>query len=463
MDIRGLSHLGPVASDAAAAIAAALEAVDPAVLLRSRMSVRGKDLLIRTEEDSLRYDLSRFRRILVIGAGKATAKMARAVEELLGERIDDGVISVKYGHVEPLSRIRIIEAGHPVPDEQSRRAAEEIAELARGADAQTLVLCLLSGGGSALLTLPTELAGRTVTLDDLQETTRLLLASGAAIEEVNCVRKHLSQVKGGRLAALLHPATSATLILSDVVGNRLDAIASGPTVGDGTTFADAMAVTQRYGIYAHLPESVATVLSRGVDGGVPETPKPGDPVFHAARTAVIGSTHTAVVTATEVLRSRGYTTLALTSRLTGEAREVAKLFPAMAADVLLHAMPVAPPACIVAGGETTVTVKGDGTGGRNQEMALAVNHALRRAGRNGSGIYFVSVATDGTDGPTDAAGGVASPAVVRRAAELALAESEYLAANDSYHYLQQTGALLVTGPTNTNVCDLQLLFVVQPG
>jgi hydroxypyruvate reductase len=462
VEIQGLSHLGPVTADAAAAIAAALEAVDPAALLRTRVSVEGNHLRIVTEEQTLGYDLSRYRRILVIGAGKATAKMARAVEEVLGDRIHGGVISVKYGHVETLSRIEIIEAGHPVPDEQSRLAAQRIADLARDADEDTLVLCLLSGGGSALLTLPTELSGESVTLEDLRETTQLLLASGAEIQEVNCVRKHLSQVKGGRLASLLHPATSATLILSDVVGNRLDAIASGPTVGDGTTFADAMEVTRRYGIFSRLPESVATVLSRGVDGGVPETPKPGDPAFRTACTAIIGSTHTAVVTAAQVLRSRGYDTVALTSRLTGEAREVAKLFPAMAADVAQHAMPVAPPACIVAGGETTVTLRGEGTGGRNQEMALAVNHALRAAGPNGSGVYFVSVATDGTDGPTDAAGGVASAAVLHRASALGLAESAFLAANDSFHYLQRTGALVVTGPTNTNVCDLQLLFVVPP-
>ncbi len=438
---------------------AALEAVRPRQLLRSRLRVRRGELQVRSD-DALRVPLGLFERILVIGAGKATASMAQGLEEVLGARIDGGLIVVKDGHTAPLARIETVEAGHPVPDRRGLAGAQRIVDLCRGADERTLVICLVSGGGSALLPLPYgEGPGPVLKLEHEQSVSETLLACGAAIREINCVRKHISGIKGGRLAAFIHPATTLNLILSDVVGDRLDTIASGLTVADGTTYAEALEVVKRYRLEGALPAEVVETLRRGAAGEIPETPKAGDPAFSRVHNVLLGTNHAGLSAAAARARKLGYRTLTLSSRITGEAREVARVLAAMALEVRRRAIPIAAPACILGGGETTVTLKGGGRGGRNQELALAFLAELAEGEELAGSIHFLSAATDGNDGPTDAAGAHASLEVLRLARERGLKPREYLAANDSYRFFDPLGALLRTGPTNTNVCDYQICLV----
>jgi glycerate 2-kinase len=434
---------------------AALQAVDSYQLVARRVALEGNRLIIASEAGRHEVDLSAFSRILVLGAGKASARMAAALEHVLGERISGGLISVKYGHAEPLQRIGIVEAGHPVPDAKGEEAARRIAELAAAADAQTLVLTLISGGGSALLPSPAE----GLTLAEKQEMTGLLLASGADIHEINCVRKHLSRLKGGRLLRLLAPARSLNFILSDVLGDRLDTIASGLTAPDATTFADALRVIEKYGLRGKAPAAALHNLEEGAAGRLEETLKADDPAVALSTNIILGSNRTAVLAACEAARALGYNTVALTSSLSGEAREVAKVLYGIARDIRNGGLLARTPACIVAGGETTVTLRGDGKGGRNQEMALAFLAGLSRDERRGQGIHFLAASTDGSDGPTDAAGAFASPGVLAQAEAAGLSIAQSLADNDSYNFFAAIGQLLKTGPTMTNVCDLQILLV----
>ncbi len=455
------------ARDAEAIFRAGLARVEPAAMVRQALRVeggpRGEVLVVGTELESHRYELADFDRILVAGFGKAGASMARGLEEALGGRVSGGVVAVKKGHLDRLARIRLVEASHPVPDASSVAAARGILDLARGLDERTLVLVLISGGGSALLCAPAEGIG----LEDKAETTRLLLGSGATIQEVNCVRKHLSAVKGGRLAAALAPATIVSLILSDVIGDELDAIASGPTVPDPTTWADALSVVRRRGIEAALPPAAAALLRRGAEGrragaagdALRDTPKPGEPAFARARNVLIGTNRLALMAAEAKARELGYSTLALTSRLCGEAREAAIFLHGLGCDIAASGFPLARPACVLAGGETTVTLRGKGRGGRNQEMALAFLAAMERAPALAERLAFLAASTDGSDGPTDAAGAFATAGLLGRARAEGLDPLAYLADNDSYGFFDRIGGLLRTGPTNTNVCDLQVLLV----
>ena len=402
----------------------------------------------------------RFSRMLVVGAGKASARMAVAAEELLGNRVTDGVLVVKYGHTASLSSIRQIEAAHPVPDEAGVQGTRRILDLLSGADEQTLVLCLLSGGGSALLVAP---AGD-LALADKQAVTGSLLRSGANIEQLNAVRNHLSAVKGGRLARAASPATVATLILSDVVGDRLDVIASGPTVPDPSTFADALAVLDAYGLRASLPPKVSRYLERGAGGTEPETLKERDPSFRSVRNVVIGSNLLALQAAKERARERGYLTTIINAQLQGDARTAAHDL-ADHAKRLQDQLNPADQLCLLAGGETTVVVRGNGKGGRNQEMALAM--ALELEGRKG--IAFLSAGTDGNDGPTDAAGAFVDGETAAAARAAGLDPVAFLDNNDSYTFFQRYDTVsnshshLVTGPTGTNVMDLQYLLVQGRG
>ena len=439
---------------------AGLDPVRPDRLIRSGVSVTGQTLRVAGWDGAV--DLRGVRRIVVIGAGKASASMALALEELLGERIAGGTIATKAGHGEPLARIEVIESGHPVPDEASFHAARAIARHCRDADAGTLVIGLISGGGSALLAAPLETGGGMprLGLDDKKRVTELLLACGATIQEMNCVRKHLSQVKGGRLAALIHPARSLNLILSDVVGDRLDTIASGLTAADATTYADALEITDRYGVTAALPAAARQVLQAGRDGRLPETPKPGAADLAAVHNVLLGSNLAALTAARREAEAQGWPTLALSSQIVGEAREVAKVYLAIGSDIARHGVAAAAPCCVLGGGETTVTLRGDGAGGRSQEMALAfltesADHAER--GR----LHFLAASTDGTDGPTDATGAFADPTVYDAAQRLGLNPRQYLDRNDSYTFLDRVGGLLRTGPTRTNVGDLQVLFITE--
>ena len=434
-------------SKALAILAAALEAVDPKEAIKGQVSLIENTLRVGERA----YDLSRYRRIIVVGGGKAGASMAKAIEEILGPRIAAGLVNVKYGHTADTQVIKVNEAGHPIPDEAGLDGAWRIAELAKGAEEDDLVICLISGGGSALLPLPCE----GITLADLQTLNDALLRCGATINEINAVRKHLSQIKGGNLARLAHPAELVSLILSDVVGNPLDVIASGPAVADASTFAQACGVVEKYGLWGEIPPSVAERLRRGRDSLVPETPKAGDPIFARTYNMVVGSNEIAARAAIARARELGFNTLLLSTFVEGEAREVGRVFAAVAKEIAYSGQPVPRPACVVAGGETTVTLRGQGKGGRNQELALAA--ALEIAGLEGAMV--IGLATDGTDGPTDAAGALADGTTIKRARTRGLEAARYLADNDSYHFFEALGDLIITGPTNTNVNDLTFVFV----
>ena len=446
---------------AARAIAeAALKRVDPVRMITDCVTLNGDTLSIQTEADSLTVDLNDFRRIIVVGAGKAGASMAYGLEQVLGNRIDTGLVVVKYEHRRDLNRIELLEAGHPVPDENGVAASRRIVELAKSADEQTLCLVLISGGGSALLTLPAAGDQGEVTLQDTQETTQLLLEAGTPIQEINCIRKHISAVSGGRFCRILQPATTVSLILSDVVGDELESIASGLTCADPTTFADAWAVAEKYRIADRLPKRVRALLDAGREGRSEETPKPGDPAFERVHNVLIGTNALALDAARRAAETLGFNTAVLTSQLTGEAREIARVFSAMAKDLSTRSGGfLSKPACVLAGGETTVTVTGTGKGGRNQEMALAFLGEVAARPLRFEGVTFLSTATDGNDGPTDAAGAFASVAVAEAADDAGLSIGQTLTRNDSYHFFERIDALYKTGPTNTNVCDLQILLV----
>jgi glycerate 2-kinase len=438
---------------------AALEAVEPGAAVHRHVH-REEDVLIVA---SHRYDLHDYERVFVVGCGKATVPMTTAIVDILGERLTQGVIVTKYGHTTsiqhpassiqyPVFSIQIIEAGHPVPDENSMRGAQAVADLARRATERDLVICLISGGGSALLTLPVP----GLSLADLQALTDALLRSGATINELNTVRKHWSRIKGGNLARLVAPATLVTLILSDVVGDQLDVIASGPTVPDPTTVADAQAVLERYGIRppSYPPsrgeERPPSYPPSSGEGILQETPKPGDPAFERVQHVVVGSNRLAALAAVGRARQLGFNALLLSTYVEGEAREVARVAAALAKSVRAHGDPLPPPACLVWGGETTVTIRGEGRGGRNQELALAAALALD----GWPGVLVMALATDGTDGPTDAAGAVVTGETVARAQALGLNPRAALEANDSYPFFDALGDLIRTGPTGTNVNDL---------
>lgn len=433
--------------EAKAIFQASVEAADPSRCIHQNVRLCQEVLQIGQTS----YHLSDFRRIFVIGAGKASVPMAQAVEQILADRITRGVINTKYGHSRPLQRIEVNEAGHPLPDERGVEGTEKIVKLLKEADRQTLVLCLLSGGGSALMPHPA--AG--ISLEEKQQTTQRLLQSGASIEETNAIRKHLSGIKGGRLCQLAHPARVVTLILSDVVGNKLETIASGPTVADPSTFADCLRIVERYDLVGRLPPSVIRRLQAGVRGGVEETPKPGDRIFSSCQNLVVGDNRLAVEAARAKAISLGYNTLVLSTQIEGEAREVARVYAALAKEVLSSGNPVGSPACFIGGGETTVTVKGEGKGGRNQELVLAA--AVQIDGLRD--VVILSGGTDGTDGPTDAAGAVADGQTVRRAKQMGLSASDCLRENDSYQFFRALGDLLMTGPTGTNVMDIQIVLV----
>ncbi len=410
----------------------------------------------RIENDRLHigdrcYLLKDYQNIYVIGAGKGTAPMARAIEDILGDKLTDGLVVVKYGHTEPLSRIKIIEAAHPVPDEAGLMGAKEILAMAENATDNDLVVCLISGGGSALFPQPPD----GIRLDDKQETTRILLACGATIHEINTIRKHLSLIKGGFLAKSVYPATLVTLIISDVIGDDLDIIASGPTVADQSSFGDCIDIIKKYKIINSLPPSVTKHLELGHIGAIPETPKQSHPCFAKAYQLVIASNRDAIAHVEKEALNRGYHTCVLSTMLQGESREIAKALVAVGKECAAFKRPVKTPACIITGGETTVTIKGNGKGGRNQEMALSA--AIEMQGSRE--MMFLSCGTDGNDGPTDATGAVVDNNTISKAQEMKLDPLYYLENNDSYHFFQKAGGYVKTGPTNTNVMDVQILLV----
>lgn len=426
---------------------AAVRAVDPAEAIRRHLVRQGTRLAIGPEE----VDLGRVRRIVVVGLGKAAAPMAAAVEEILGDRITRGVVVTKYGHVQPTRTIRIHEAGHPVPDGAGMAGAQAVLDHVTGLGSDDLVLVLISGGGSALT--PSPVTG--VTLAEKQALTKALLACGADIREMNTLRKHISRIKGGQLARSAAPARVFTLILSDIVGDPLDAIASGPTVPDPRTYADGLAILDKYGIRQEIPASIRTHLEAGAAGQAPETPKPDDPLFARVRSVMVASNIQALEAAKAEAQRLGFQTAILSSFVEGETREIARMHAALALEVRASGNPIPPPVCLVTGGETTVTLKGTGKGGRNQEFALAA--ALDIAGLPDAVVF--SAGTDGTDGPTDAAGALADGETVARAIALGLQPRVALDNNDAYPFFERLGDLVITGPTRTNVMDVRLVLV----
>jgi hydroxypyruvate reductase len=426
---------------------AALKAADPAEAVLRHVRINSGTLIaVRT-----RYPLSRIKNIYVVGAGKASAAMAKAVERLLGKRITSGLVNVKYGHTASLRRIQLRECGHPVPDEAGVEGAREIAALVAGATADDLVICVISGGGSALLPFPAQ----PLTLAMKQETTRLLLNSGADITEINTVRKHLSSIKGGWLAALCYPAPVLSLILSDVIGNSLDVIASGITAPDSSTYADARDILVRFDLLSRVPSEVRERIEQGIRGEAAETPKSDHPAFAKTQNLIVGSNDLALNAAAVRAKDLGYRTLVLSSFIEGETRDVARVHAAIAKEIRANSRPLKTPACVISGGETTVTIKGNGAGGRNQEFALAA--AMDIAGLEN--VVVLSGGTDGTDGPTDAAGAIADGTTVSRAAGQGRNARRYLDNNDSYSFFDPLGDLIRTGPTNTNVMDVRLVLV----
>jgi hydroxypyruvate reductase/glycerate 2-kinase len=410
---------------------------------------------VASYSDTIRsaYQSGDFRKLMLVGFGKAASLMSKAIEDNLGDLLAAGIIVTKYGHSLPgdrKSKIITREAGHPLPDENGLIAAGEIVGLLKGADKNTLVVCLISGGGSALLVAP--YGG--ITLADKQEVTGLLLKAGANIYELNTVRKHISAVKGGRLAEAAHPTAIISLILSDVMGDRLDMIASGPTAPDRTTYDEAYAVIRKYKLEGRLPVSVAAIIDKGRRGLIPETPKDDDSVFQRVRNVIIGSNKLATDAAREAAELSGYRTTVISNELSGEASVVAAEL-AKRAIACKKALNPGDKVCLIAGGETTVTVRGNGKGGRNTELALVFGMEIKGL----AGITFLSAGTDGTDGPTDAAGAFADGQTVAKAEETSLDALEYLKNNDSYTFFSRIGDLLITGPTGTNVMDIEIILL----
>ncbi|MEE8111051.1 MAG: glycerate kinase [bacterium] len=437
-------RLRQLRKDAEEMFQAALHAVDPYEAVLRNLRLDGDVLDVGDEE------LACPARVFVVGFGKAAAPMAQALEETLGDRLVGGSITVKEGHALSLQRIRVIEAAHPIPDARGLEGAKEIVRILEPLTEDDFVFCVISGGGSALLPLPVD----GVSLEEKGAATQVLMDAGATIHEMNAVRKHLSRVKGGQLARLAHPATLLSLVLSDVVGDDPDTIASGPTVPDGTTFASALEVIDRRGIRDRLPGSVVGHLEAGTAGGAPETPKAGDSVFERTHYSLVGNNRMALRAAAETAERKGYRTLILSSCIEGETREVARVHAALADEVRASGNPVASPACILSGGETTVTVRGGGKGGRNQEFALAAG--IHMAGL--PDVLLLSAGTDGTDGPTDAAGAVVDGTTAERAEALGLNPAAALDENDAYAFFQKLGDLFITGPTRTNVMDVRILL-----
>jgi glycerate 2-kinase len=400
------------------------------------------------------YDLNDYKRIYLFGAGKAVLPMAKAVYHLLAQHLTSGVLITKEGYVPPgpspfEGKIVVHQASHPIPDDRNIAASSQLLPFLQVLQKDDLVVLLISGGGSSLLIKPAQ----GISLKDLQNTTGLLLESGATIDEMNTVRKHMDDYKGGNLAKLCFPAVVTCLILSDVIGDRLEMVASGPTVPDSSTYQDAWSIIERYGLLEQIPAAVKNHFEKGIQGKIPETIKPGDPILDQVQNYLVGNNTQSVQAAIKAADSLGFHTQLLTTSLHGEASQVGKSL-AESAKSLHASCSISLPFCMVAGGETTVTIHGGGKGGRNQELVLG---AIKSMAGN-EPLVLISLGTDGGDGPTDAAGAIATNETYSLGLSMGLDPSEYLQRNDSYHYFEKLGDLIKTGPTFTNVNDLVFMF-----
>lgn len=430
-------------------LAAGINAVDPHASVSRTLEVVAHCL----EAGELSYDLNAIDKIILIGIGKAAVPMSRGVLEKLGDRVTSGLVITKDGYGQggdSLMPVGVIEAGHPLPDQRAVRASQRVSEMLSETSQSDLVICAISGGGSALFTLP--IPG--VSLPELRAVTEALLKCGAAIDEINTVRKHLDQVKGGGLAARAYPASLVSLILSDVVGDKLDIIASGPTVPDPSTFLEAQKVLDKYQLGTAIPSAISISIKQGINGDNPETPKPGSRYFEQVQNVLVGTNEDAARSALKQAKAERFSTQLLTTLMQGEARFVGEELAHLLKKMLRTDPHPSRPFCLVSGGETTVTLRGDGKGGRNQELALASVEILRDI----PNVALITLATDGGDGPTDAAGAMVTGDTFKRAMQLGLQPSLYLENNDSYSFFEKLGDNLKPGPTQTNVNDLVFLF-----
>jgi len=419
--------------DALSILRFAIKACDPVYAIKRHFQLKSE----RLWGDGFSYDSESIQRISVIGAGKASARMASALEEILGKKISSGIVITKKGYQIPLKRIELAEAGHPLPDRFGWQATRKIVKLLSQSTRDDLIIFLLSGGGSALLVSPVY----GISLRDKIKLTDQLLRCGANIKEINAIRKHISQVKGGRLAQLAQPSSVLTLILSDVIGDRLDSIASGPTAPDKTTFADCLKIIQKYKLINKIPKSIYLHLKEGAEGKIEETPKPGDPIFKRVKNVIVGSNPVALQAAKKKAEALGYNTLVLPRSVAGDTTRAALRHVGLVRRIGNEGEPI--------------SLKGKGLGGRNQEFALVGAMGIDSM-RN---VVLLSAGTDGTDGPTDAAGAICDGDTIKRALGRGLDPKRYLVDNDSYHFFQNLGDLIITGPTHTNVMDIHLALM----
>jgi len=425
---------------------AGVRSVLPEKLITGLIKLDGSVLAIGEHK----FQLDDIRNIYVIGAGKASAAIGHYVESILGDRITYGVIVVKYGYYCKLKRINVVEAGHPIPDSNGFKATEEIIRISEKASENDLVICLISGGGSALMAdLPENLLP-----EELYIVNNLLIRCGAAINEINCVRKHLSRVKGGQLARIVSPAHLVTIILSDVPGNQPEVIASGPTVADPSTFSDALKVFEKYDLTTDVTSGVLNYLKEGSLGMHPETPKPGDQIFTGTLIIMAGTNQVALNASKSKAVSMGFKTYIIDSELHGDVENICESIISTALS-FKNNTEIPKPVCLLYGGETTIKISGDGKGGRNQHLALSAAIRLRTI----PGITFLSAGTDGTDGPTDAAGAVADSDTALRAQSLNADPESYILDYNSYNFFKRVGGHIITGPTFTNVMDLVIVLI----
>jgi glycerate 2-kinase len=426
----------------------AVNAAEPERLIKAKIKVENDQLQV----EGLSFDLGKFNHVYVVGGGKAGGKMAQAIEEILGKHVTAGAVNIPYGTSQKTNVIELNEASHPVPDEAGVAGTLRIMAIVEQAKEDDLIICLISGGGSSLMPLPHE----GISLKDKQELTNALLKSGAEITEINAVRKHLSAFKGGWLAKKAYPATILNLLLSDVIGDPLDSIASGPTVPDTSTFSDARKILEKYDLWLKVPVSIRKIISEGARGLLEETPKANDLVFEKVHNLVIGNNRTAILAAIDFLASKGLNTLILADMLAGEAKEVGKALAKVASEGFV-CTDTSRSLGIVAGGETTVTVRGKGLGGRNQELSLSAALNLKESKE----CVIASFSTDGVDGPTDAAGAIIDGSTLKRARQLGLDPKKYIANNDSYSFFSKLGDLICTGATGTNVNDVSVIITLK--
>jgi len=428
-----------------------LKSVDPYLAVVNQVELNGHWLIIADEM----IDLAQYQQVYLIGFGKAVLPMAKGISSVLSSYVKEGFLITKYfneSHIKALPpSFTVCRGNHPVPGEDTFRSTKRLLDFLSKISEDDLVLCLISGGGSALCSMPVE----GVRPDVIKEMTRVMLACGAEINEINALRKHVDRIKGGGLASLIHSARLITLILSDVIGSPLDVIASGPTVPDKSNFADLQRIIEKYNLAEKLPQQIIELVRKGNAGNVPDTPKSGSSCFSSVSNVLIGSNLTACQSAMRAAQKAGFNSMLLTTYLRGEAREAGRFLAGIIAEIVATGNPIQRPACIILGGETTVTIHGDGLGGRNQEMALGAVRDLAGLQK----VLLVTLGTDGEDGPTDAAGAWVTGDTLAKSVQSGMNPDQYLDNNDAYHYFEALGQLIQIGPTGTNVNDIAFLFV----